>query len=155
MWEMVYLLLLKFGDKSCEVISTIAMPKYHWKGNAMVKVNSKGVYIMEVNNVMQWEWLKQMNKMNINKGFKCVEDMTVLTTTVGTWTCIFLTSSFWQMEVTKLTWTKRGKGPSPLTSWTMKNWNVLAFHIRNALMIVMAASDWGWKSCAVDACKRG
>ena len=53
------------------------------KGNAMVKVNSKGVYIMEVNNVIQW--LKQMNKMNVNIAFKCVEDMTILTTTVGTW----------------------------------------------------------------------
>ena len=27
---------------------------------------------------------KQMNKMNVNIGFKCVEDMTILTTTVGT-----------------------------------------------------------------------
>ena len=53
------------------------------KGNAMVKVNSIGVYIMEVNNVIQR--LKQMNKMNVNIGFKCVEDMTILTTTVGTW----------------------------------------------------------------------
>ena len=65
---MVYLLLLKFGDKSCEVISTIGigMP---W--NAMVKVN-------------------QMKKMNVNIGFKCVEDMTILTTTVGTWTWYIL-----------------------------------------------------------------
>ena len=29
------------------------------KGNAMVKVSSKGVYIMDVNNVKQWKWLKQ------------------------------------------------------------------------------------------------
>ena len=42
------------------------------KGNAMVKVNSKSVY-------------KQMNKMNVSVGFKCVKDMTILTTTVGAW----------------------------------------------------------------------
>ena len=26
-----------------------------------------------------------MNKMNVNTGFKFVEDMTIFTTTVGTW----------------------------------------------------------------------
>ena len=41
----------------------------------------------------------------------------------------------WQIHFVKLkwsslTWTRMEKGPRPLTSWTMKNWNVLAFHIR-------------------------
>ena len=31
-----------------------------------------------------------MNKMNVNIGFKCVEGMTILTTTVGTWTWYIL-----------------------------------------------------------------
>ena len=48
-----------------------------------------------------------MNKMNVNIGFKCVEDMTILTTTVGTWN--ILDKFICKIEVTKFNLNRKGE----------------------------------------------